>query len=111
MQPDYLILANEPDTEAAQTGQQNLNNPVDAALMIAGEIAAVQAEALLNLTPAPQMGAGFGTWLPPTGASSLLDYVTAYVALPLNYIDMHLIPINTETDGNSLHRKLADHRQ
>jgi fibronectin type 3 domain-containing protein len=101
MQPDYLILANEPDTEAAQTGQQNLNNPVDAALMIAGEITAVEAEALLNLTPAPQMGAGFGTWLPPTGVSSLLAYVAAYIALPLNYIDMHLIPINTETDGNN----------
>ena len=32
----FLILANEPDTEAAQTGQQNLNNPAYAAQMIAG---------------------------------------------------------------------------
>jgi fibronectin type 3 domain-containing protein len=103
MQPDYLILANEPDTEATQTGQTNLNNPVDAALMVAGEITAVK---LLTLTKSPQLGAGFGTWLPPTGLSSLVAYTAAYVALPLDYIDMHLIPINTETDndfiGNTL---------
>ena len=103
MQPDYLSLANEPDTEAAQTGQQNLNNPVDAALMIAGEITAVRALTLLTV---PELGAGFGTWLPPTGSSNLAAYITAYVALPLNYIDTHLIPINTEPDndfiGNTL---------
>ena len=103
MQPDYLILADEPDTEAAQTGQQNLNNPVDAALMIAGEIAAVK---VLTLSPVPQLGAGFGTWLPPSGSSSLLAYTTAYTALPLNYIDMHIIPVNTVQGasfiGNSL---------
>jgi fibronectin type 3 domain-containing protein len=92
MQPDFMVLANEPDTEAAQTGQQNLNNPVYAAQMIAGEIAAVQA---LNLPSPPQLGAGFGTWLPPSGASSLAAYTASYIALPLNYIDMHLIPVNT----------------
>ena len=103
MQPDYLSVANEPDTEAAQTGQQNLNNPADAALMIAGEIVAVQA---LSLSKAPSLGAGFGTWLPSGGASSLLDYLNAYVALPLDYIDMHIIPVNTVPNasyiGNSL---------
>ena len=103
LQPNYLSLANEPDTEATQTGQQNLNNPADAAQMIAGEIAAVQA---VTVSPLPQLGAGFGTWLSSTGTSSLQDYLSAYVALPLNYIDMHIIPVNTVGGesfiGNSL---------
>jgi fibronectin type 3 domain-containing protein len=92
MQPDFIVLADEPDTEAAQTGQENLNNPADAALMISAEITAVRA---LNLSKAPKLGAGFGTWLPSSGPSSLLDYTNAYVALPLDYIDIHIIPINT----------------
>ena len=100
LHPDYLSLANEPDTEAAQTGQQNVLNPVDAAAMIAGEIVAVDAQALLDLSPPPQLGAGFGTWLSSTGSSSLLDFLTEYVALPLDYIDIHIIPVNT-VDGAS----------
>jgi hypothetical protein len=56
VQADYLVLAEEPDTEASQAGQPNLNIPGDAAAMISGEIAAVQA---LNL-PNIQLGAGVG---------------------------------------------------
>jgi fibronectin type 3 domain-containing protein len=103
MLPDYFTLADEPDTEATQTGQQNLNDAADAAQMIAGEIAAVQA---LNLSPAPQLGAGFGTWLEASGSSSLVSYTNAYLTLPLNYLDLHVIPVNTLADssdiGNSL---------
>jgi fibronectin type 3 domain-containing protein len=108
MQPDYLMLANEPDTEAAQTGQENLNNPVDAALMVAGEIAAVQAEVLTGgLSPAPKLGAGFGTWMAPEGTASLLNYINAYDALPLDYIDFHLLPINTTNNDNFLDNSLT----
>jgi fibronectin type 3 domain-containing protein len=92
LQPDYLVLAEEPDTEAAQSGQTNLNIPADAAQMVAGEIAAVQA---LNMPNPPLMGAGFGSWMAASGTSSLLNYINAYIALPLDYIDFHLLPINT----------------
>ena len=98
MQPDYIVLANEPDTEATQTGQQNLNIPADAAQMVAGEIAAVQA---LSLSPVPKLGAGFGTWLLVSGSPGLLDYTNAYVALPLDYIDIHIIPITTTPQQNN----------
>jgi len=104
MQPDYLVLANEPDTEAIQTGQQNLNNPVDAAQMVAAEIAAVQA---LNLSSTPKLGAGFGTWMPAVGTASLLNYIGAYVALPLDYIDFHLLPVNTVQNSNFLQNSLT----
>ncbi|HXM44530.1 MAG TPA: fibronectin type III domain-containing protein [Bryobacteraceae bacterium] len=104
MQPDYLMLANEPDTEALQTGQQNLNTPADAAQMVAAEIAAVQA---LNMSPAPQLGAGFGTWMAATGTASLTNYINAYITLPLNYIDYHLLPINTVQENNFLDNALT----
>ena len=97
IQPDFLVVANEPDTESAQTGQQNLNIPADAAQMVAAEIAAVQA---LNLPNPPKLGAGFGTWMPMTGDTSLMNYINAYLALPLDYIDYHLLPVNTVNNDN-----------
>ena len=93
IQPDYLVLAEEPDSEAAQAMQPNLNIPGDAAAMISGEIAAVQA---LNMSNPPKMGAGFGSWV-----ANLTQYISNYVALPLDYIDFHIYPVNTE-DGYSL---------
>jgi fibronectin type 3 domain-containing protein len=102
VQPDYLVLAEEPDTEAANTGQTNLNNPVDAAAMIAGEITAVR---LVSLTM--PLGAGFGTWLGQYPPDSLLDYLAAYVVLPLDYIDYHVYPINTEQGVSLLNNALV----
>ena len=87
IQPDYLLVAEEPDTEATQTGQQNLNNPADTAQMVAAEIAAVQG---LNLSKVPKLGAGVGTWL-----VDFADYINAYDLLPLDYIDFHVLTINT----------------
>jgi len=102
LKPDYLVLAEEPDTEAANSGQTNLSNPVDAAAMITSEITSVR---LVNLTL--PLGAGFGTWLgqyPPVG---LLDYLAAYVVLPLDYIDYHVYPINTENNVSLLNNALV----
>jgi len=95
MQPDYLVLAEEPDTEASNSGQSNLLIPADAAQMVSGEISAVRASTYPNVT----LGAGFGAW-PQTGnANAVEQYTDAYVALPLDYIDAHIYPINTETGG------------
>jgi len=92
LQPDYLVLAQEPDSEASNSGQPNVYIAADAAQMVAGEIAAVQA---LNL-PNIQLGAGFGTWLGTQDPNSLVDYITAYLALPgLDFIDIHIYPILT----------------
>jgi hypothetical protein len=86
MQPDYLVLAEEPDNEATQALQPNINIPADAAAMVSAEIAAVQA---LNLPTPPQLGAGAGSWV-----LNLTQYISDYAALPLNYIDFHIYPIN-----------------
>jgi len=108
MQPDYLVLANEPDTEAAQTGQQNLKNPVDAAQMVQAEITAVQNYLqTATVSPIPKLGAGFGSWTATFGPSSLTDYMDAYTALPLDYIDFHLLPVNTVNRTNFLTNTLT----
>ena len=83
IQPDYLVLGEEPDSESFQAAQPNINIPGDAAAMIGGEIAAVQA---LNLSSPPLMGAGFGSWV-----ANLNQYISDYVALPLDYIDFHIL--------------------
>jgi fibronectin type 3 domain-containing protein len=101
MQPDYLILAEEPDTEAFQAGQPNINIPADAAQMIAGEISAVRASSFPN----SKLGAGFGAW--PQSPYSLLEFIAAYVALPLDYIDSHIYPINTVTSGSLIENILT----
>jgi len=108
MQPDYLVLANEPDTEAAQTGQQNLKNPVDAAQMVQAEITAVQNYLqTATVSPIPKLGAGFGSWAAAYGSASLINYMDAYTALPLDYIDFHLLPVNTVNRTNFLTNTLT----
>ena len=103
MRPDYLILANEPDNEANTTGQANMRNPADAALLVQAQISAVKA---LNLTDSPKLGAGIGSWAPASGPSCLTCFIDAYTPLPLDYIDIHIFPTNTEKGvsliGNSL---------
>src|ERR1035438_7796388 len=108
MQPDYLMLANEPDTEAAQTGQQSLKNPADAAQMVQAEITAVQNYLqTATVSPIPKLGAGFGSWMAVAGSSSLVDYIDAYTALPLDYIDFHMLPIGTVNRSNFLEDTLT----
>jgi fibronectin type 3 domain-containing protein len=98
MQPDYLVLGEEPDGEAKQAGQPNVNIPADAAQMISGEITAVRA--VNPPQPNLKLGAGFGSWLGVTPPGDLVDYILAYTALPLDYIDFHVYPVNTESQAS-----------
>lgn len=94
MQPDYLVLAEEPEGEEKYSGQINMYNAADAATMVGLEAAAVRA---LNLPNPPLLGAGAGTWTMPPQASTNVQYISAYAGLPgLDYVDFHVYPINTE---------------
>jgi len=96
MQPDYLVLAEEPNTESAQAGQPNLTDAAYASQMVSAEIAAVRTSTFPNVI----LGAGFGAW-PQSGVSSLSDFVAAYAAIPgLDYIDSHVYQANTVPSGN-----------
>ena len=95
MQPDYLVVAEEPDTEAAQAGQPNLLIPADAAQMVTAEITAVRTSSYPNVL----LGAGFGAWSQTNNLNSVAEYTAAYAALPLDYIDSHIYPINNSITG------------
>jgi hypothetical protein len=41
------------------------------------------------------------------GTSSLLNYINAYTALPLDYIDFHLLQIGTVAGDNFLNNSLT----
>ncbi len=96
MQPDYLVVAEEPDTEASNSGQSNLLNAADAAQMVTQEIDAVRASSYPNV----QLGAGFGAWPQSGDPNSVAEYTLAYAALPLDFIDSHIYPINNEIEGS-----------
>jgi fibronectin type 3 domain-containing protein len=93
MQPDYLVVLEEPDTEAANTGQTNVNTPSGATSMLTQELASVQAADLPNM----KVGAGVGTWL-----SGYLAFIQDFVALPVNFIDMHVYPVNDNLLPNAM---------
>jgi hypothetical protein len=85
LQPDYLVLEAEPDTEATGTGQSNVNTVSGATQMVQGMIGAIQA----NGTNNTQLIAGCDTWNPIS-----LQFIQSFLALPLPLIDMHIYPVN-----------------
>jgi fibronectin type 3 domain-containing protein len=95
MEPDYLILAEEPDTESSQSGQANLLNAIDAAAMVQAEITAVRSSSFPN----EKIGAGFGAWPQSANPLSIPEYIAAYITLPMDFLDSHIYPINDEFSG------------
>ena len=85
MQPDYLVVLEEPDTEAANTGQVNVNTPSGATTMLSLILTSVR-EPVSKL----KVGAGVGTWL-----NGYLGFIQGFVALPVDFIDMHIYPVNS----------------
>ena len=85
MQPDYLVLLQEPQTEYDNSLQTELNTPSGSYAMLSQLIAAVQQAGV----PGMQIGAGTGT-----GQTNALSFIQQYVTLPLNFIDFHIYPVN-----------------
>jgi fibronectin type 3 domain-containing protein len=85
LQPDYLVVMEEPGTETANTGQTNVSLPGDAAAMLSLMVATVQQVGVPNL----KIGAGVGAW-----QQNGLQFIQDYVALPVDFIDIHIYPVN-----------------
>jgi fibronectin type 3 domain-containing protein len=96
MQPDYFVLQEEPDTEATQTGQTNVDTVSGATSMLDQTASSV----LLAGVPNMKIGAGVGNWL--SGFQGFIDSYTDQqcsatqpcVTVPLDFLDMHIFPIN-----------------
>jgi uncharacterized protein (TIGR03437 family) len=86
LQPDYLVVAQEPDNEASITGQPSLATAAGFTAMVDTFLNQLDGAGLSGT----YVGAGIGTWLAGGGA-----FIKALAANPrLNFIDLHVFPIN-----------------
>ena len=86
IQPDYLVVAGEPDNEAAMTGQPSLATAAGFTNMVDTFLTQLD-EAGFTGT---YVGAGIGTWLSGDAA-----FIKSLAANPrLNFIDLNVFPIN-----------------
>ncbi len=79
--PDYLELGAEPDTMSRLTGYAELNQPATFAQHIAQVISGID-------RGSTKIGAGLGTW-------GNIGFVQAEVLLPLDFIGLHVYPIDS----------------
>ena len=93
IQPDYLSLICEPDSEANNASQPTENSPTGALQLLQTQLTALQEANITNVS----LGAGAGTWIP-----SFTTYLQDFAATPLNYIDMHVYPVNNSDLTNVL---------
>jgi hypothetical protein len=85
IEPDYMTVMTEPDTEAATSGQTNLNTLTGVTQLVQQVLTTLQDANVTNV----QIGAGAGTW-----TTNYMEYVQAFASMPMNFVDMHIYPIN-----------------
>ncbi len=84
LQPDYMSIGSEPDNEAALVGQPSINTPSGFAAQERQIVQQIRASG--SLVP---IGAGVGTWISNGGV-----FINALAGTGVNYIDLHIYPIN-----------------
>lgn len=96
MQPDYMIIVEEPDNEARYSGQTNANT-VSGSTNLVDQI---HSALLLAGLPSLKVGAGVGSWL-PAYQTFTYGYLglqcsasQSCVTIPLDFLDMHIYTIN-----------------
>ncbi|WP_300465027.1 Ig-like domain-containing protein [Desulfobacula sp.] len=85
--PDYLIVLSEPDTEARQTGIEEIDTPEGATDLVRTILTGLADERAQGQA----VGAGFGLWQ--------VDYnlfLERFVELPLDFLDIHTYPVNND---------------
>jgi fibronectin type 3 domain-containing protein len=87
MQPNYLVVIEEPATEVVNSGQSEVNTPTGSASLLSQILATLQDAGV----PGMQVGAGTST-----SQQNALEFIQQYVALPVNFIDFHMYPINDD---------------
>jgi len=93
IQPDYLSLICEPDSESVNGYQPNEDSPQGAMQLLQTILTAFQQANVTNVT----IGAGAGSWIP-----SFTTYIQDFSTTSLNYIDMHVYPVNNSDLTNVL---------
>src|SRR5579871_1071259 len=80
MSPDYLVVLQEPTTEANNSGQTQANTLAGSYSLLSQILAGVQKAGV----PGMLVGAGTGT-----AQANAASYIQEYVTLPLDFIDFH----------------------
>jgi hypothetical protein len=93
LKPDYLSVLAEPDTDAEMSGKSQVDTVSGSVQLISAMLAAIQAAGVSGVA----VGAGAGTW-----QSSFVSFVDADAALPLQFIDVHVYPVNDNFLPNAL---------
>jgi len=95
LKPDYLMVQSEPTTEVENTPPNisgSLSSLSTDMTMVTGILNDLTKAGLRS--PHLLVGAGMGTWQPDFD-----DYLNSLVTLPMDIMDVHVYPINTQTFG------------
>ncbi len=93
IKPDYLSVICEPDSEASNAYQPTENSPTGAMQLLQTILTALQQAKVTNIT----IGAGAGTWI-----ADFTTYIQDFSTTSLNYVDMHVYPVNNSDLSNVL---------
>ena len=85
IKPDYLSLICEPDSEANNASQPTENSPSGAMQLLQTILTTFKTAGETSVT----IGAGAGSWI-----SEFTTYLTEFSTTSLNYIDIHVYPLN-----------------
>ncbi len=85
VQPDYLSVITEPDSETTYAFQPNASTVSGSTQLLQTILTNLKAAGTTNV----KVGAGAGTWIP-----SFTQYIQSYAATSVDYVDMHIYPIN-----------------
>ncbi len=85
VQPDYMTVITEPDTESTYAYQPNVNTVSGSTQLLQTILTAVNAAGVKNL----EIGAGAGTWI-----ANFPQYMQSFAGTSVNFVDMHIYPVN-----------------
>ena len=100
IEPDYMTVLTESDTEEDITGQTNLNTVAGVKQLVQQVLTTLQTAGVKNV----QVGAGVGTW-----TENYMQYVQALASLPMDFVDMHIYAVNNSFFTNALTAATAIH--
>jgi chitodextrinase len=85
IEPDYMTVVTEPDTEETVSGQENAGTPSGSLQLLQTILNTLQAGNVSNI----QVGAGAGTW-----TTNYTQYLANFTSTSVNFVDMHIYPVN-----------------
>ncbi len=87
IQPDYMTVLTEPDSEATNSGQTNAGTLNGSTNLLKWILTTLKSGNVTNVS----IGAGAGTWL-----GQYTEYIQNYLLQPIDFLDMHLYPVNND---------------